>query len=164
MRSQGSIPATIGIVGGRIKIGLRKSELEQLAVSSGGRPPSKISRRDIGPALAMGANGGTTCSATLIFAAMAGIKVFYLFSNYCSVPGVYANTRSSQQAGKSVDAAPLYPSLSMQYSLGGVHRGGENSMDVSADLQELTRCSVGLVSAGVKSILDIERLGLDLPS
>ncbi|KAG9314320.1 indigoidine synthase A-like protein [Chiua virens] len=41
--------------------------------------------------------------------------------------------------------------------LGGVHRGGEHTMDVSADLHELSRCPVGLVSAGVKSILDIGR-------
>jgi len=59
--------------------------------------------------------------------------------------------------------------------LGGVHRGGENcsysvvfhlelyvhsfylALDISADLHELTRCPVGLVSSGVKSILDIKR-------
>jgi hypothetical protein len=61
------------------------------------------------------------------------------------------------------------------YRLGGVHRGGQDceliplrynlwaayglskAMDISADLQELARCPVGLVSAGVKSILDIGR-------
>lgn len=58
--------------------------------------------------------------------------------------------------------------------MGGVHRGGETcksavlplvhyhsrstaAMDISADLHELARCPVGLVSAGVKSILDIGR-------
>jgi pseudouridine-5'-phosphate glycosidase len=41
--------------------------------------------------------------------------------------------------------------------LGGVHRGAESSMDVSADLTELSRTPVAVVSAGVKSILDIER-------
>lgn len=35
------------------------------------------------------------------------------------------------------------------------------AMDISADLQELTRCPVGLVSAGVKSILDIGRCAYD---
>ena len=61
------------------------------------------------------------------------------------------------------------------FRLGGVHRGGENcthvfsahvvfllnmpllALDISADLHELTRCPVGLVSSGVKSILDIKR-------
>ena len=41
--------------------------------------------------------------------------------------------------------------------LGGVHRGGEVSMDVSADLTELSRTEVAVISAGVKSILDIGR-------
>jgi pseudouridine-5'-phosphate glycosidase len=41
--------------------------------------------------------------------------------------------------------------------LGGVHRGGETTMDVSADLMELGRNSIAVVSSGVKSILDIER-------
>jgi len=41
--------------------------------------------------------------------------------------------------------------------VGGVHRGGENSMDISADLTELSMTDVCVVSAGVKSILDIER-------
>ena len=40
---------------------------------------------------------------------------------------------------------------------GGVHRGGEHTMDVSADLMELSRTPVIVVSAGVKSILDIPR-------
>lgn len=38
---------------------------------------------------------------------------------------------------------------------GGVHRGAENSMDISADLTEMTQTNVAVVSAGVKSILDI---------
>lgn len=41
--------------------------------------------------------------------------------------------------------------------IGGVHRGGENSMDVSADLMELASQPVGVVCAGPKSILDIPR-------
>ncbi|KAF9535420.1 indigoidine synthase A-like protein [Crepidotus variabilis] len=119
VRSQGSIPATIGLVGGRVKIGLERNELERLADRRG--RPAKISRRDIAAAIATGRDGGTTCSATLVFAALAGIKVF------------------------------------ATGGLGGVHRGGENSLDISADLQELARCPVGLVSSGVKSILDIKR-------
>ena len=41
--------------------------------------------------------------------------------------------------------------------IGGVHRGGEVSMDVSADLTELGRTPVCVVCAGIKSILDIQR-------
>ncbi|KAF9568441.1 indigoidine synthase A-like protein [Agrocybe pediades] len=119
VRSAGAIPATIGMISGRIKVGLEKTELERLAQRE--RKPAKISRRDIAAASALKADGGTTCSATLIFAAYAGIKVF------------------------------------ATGGLGGVHRGAENSLDISADLHELTRCPVGLVSSGVKSILDIKR-------
>ncbi|PSS37686.1 hypothetical protein PHLCEN_2v510 [Hermanssonia centrifuga] len=75
VRDQGAIPATIGIIGGRIKIGLTPQELEHLAHIGNANPPAvKVSRRDIGPAIALKRDGGTTCSATLIFAAMAGIK------------------------------------------------------------------------------------------
>src|SRR4051794_2708911 len=41
--------------------------------------------------------------------------------------------------------------------LGGVHRGGENSMDISADLTELGRTPVTVISSGCKSFLDIPR-------
>lgn len=121
VRSTGSIPATIAVIGGRIKIGLHPAELERLADQHSTPTAVKLSRRDIATAIALKKDGGTTCCSTLIFAALAGIKVF------------------------------------ATGGLGGVHRGGENTMDVSADLHELTRCPVGLVSAGVKSILDIRR-------
>lgn len=41
--------------------------------------------------------------------------------------------------------------------LGGVHRGGQDTMDVSADLTELGRTSVAVISSGCKSFLDIPR-------
>ncbi|KAF8807351.1 indigoidine synthase A-like protein [Phlegmacium glaucopus] len=100
VRSTGSIPATIGIIDGRIKIGLKQDELARLAERR--CKPAKVSRRDIAAAIATRSDGGTTCSATLVFAALA-------------------------------------------------------ALDISADLQELTRCPVALVSSGVKSILDIGR-------
>ncbi|KAI9450991.1 pseudouridine-5'-phosphate glycosidase, partial [Lactarius psammicola] len=115
VRSAGAIPATIGIIEGRVKIGLDSAQIEHLADVRTNLGSVKLSRRDIAAAMALKKDGSTTCSATLIFAALAGIKVF------------------------------------ATGGLGGVHRGGEDSMDISADLQELTRCPVGLMSAGVKS-------------
>lgn len=41
--------------------------------------------------------------------------------------------------------------------IGGVHRGVESTLDISADLTELSRTSVTVVSAGVKSILDVAK-------
>ena len=57
VRLTGCVPATIGIIGGRIKIGLTRSELERLADRS--RDPCKVSRRDIAAAVATKSDGGT---------------------------------------------------------------------------------------------------------
>jgi pseudouridylate synthase / pseudouridine kinase len=76
VRSTGSVPATIGLISGRVKIGLTTNELEHLATARGSADVVKISRRDIGPAIAMKKDGGTTCAGTLVFAALAGIRVF----------------------------------------------------------------------------------------
>ena len=73
VRASGSVPATIGLIEGRVKIGLEQHELERLAEYR--NDPVKLSRRDIGAAIALKKDGGTTCSATLVFAAFAGIKV-----------------------------------------------------------------------------------------
>lgn len=116
-RKAGAVPATIAILDGRIKVGLSRSELEDLAVVS--TDVIKVSRRDLPFVVASGSSGGTTVAATMIIADMAGISVF-------ATGGI-----------------------------GGVHRDAENTMDVSADLQELARTDVTVVCAGPKSILDI---------
>lgn len=75
VREQGAVPATMGIIHGRIKIGLEPRELEYLADVKNNPGTVKVSRRDLGPLMALRGSGGTTCSTTLMFAAMAGIKV-----------------------------------------------------------------------------------------
>jgi len=62
-------------------------------------------------------------------------------------------------AGTMAIAAMAGISLFATGGIGGVHRGAERSFDVSADLEELARTSVAVVSAGAKSVLD---LGLTL--
>ena len=116
VRQEGSVPATIAILGGQIRVGLDDAALDHLGQ---GTDVVKISRRDLPVAVARGLDGGTTVAATMIVAAMAGIEVF--------VTG----------------------------GMGGVHRGAEETFDVSADLLELARTSVAVVCAGAKSILDI---------
>lgn len=56
VRSTGTVPATIGMIDGRIKVGLERSELERLANPEGRK--AKLSRRDIAPAIALKADGG----------------------------------------------------------------------------------------------------------
>ncbi len=75
VRSASAIPATIGVIEGRVKIGLDSAQLEHLADVRTNRGSVKLSRRDLAAAMALKKDGGTTCSATLIFAALAGIKV-----------------------------------------------------------------------------------------
>ena len=73
VRKEGALPATIAILGGRIKIGLSKQELEQFAQNSA---PVKVSRRDLPVVLAKKQSGGTTVAATMICARLSGIAVF----------------------------------------------------------------------------------------
>jgi len=73
IRAHGAEPATIAVMGGRIRIGLSDDELEQLAQSPA---VMKVSRRDLPAALTGGGLGATTVAGTMICAALAGIEVF----------------------------------------------------------------------------------------
>ena len=121
IRANGAVPATIAVIGGRLKAGLSRDEIEYLGKT--GRGVAKASRRDLPALVARGADGATTVATTMIIANMAGIRIF-------ATGGI-----------------------------GGVHRGAETTMDISADLEELAHTPVMVVCAGAKSILD---LGLTL--
>ena len=121
IRDNGAVPATIAIIGGRLKAGLSPEAIDYLGKS--GRNVAKASRRDLAALVAAGKDGATTVTTTMIIAHMAGISVF-------ATGGI-----------------------------GGVHRGAETTMDISADLEELASTPVMVVCAGAKSILD---LGLTL--
>ena len=121
LRDNGAVPATIAILGGRLKAGLSKEEITYLGKA--GRKVAKVSRRDLPVICARGMDGATTVTTTMMIAHMAGISVF-------ATGGI-----------------------------GGVHRGAETTMDISADLEELAQTPVMVVCAGAKAILD---LGLTL--
>ena len=121
IRENGAVPATIAIIGGRLKAGLTAEEIEYFGKK--GQAIAKASRRDLAVLCARGEDGATTVTTTMIIAHMAGIKIF-------ATGGI-----------------------------GGVHRGAETTMDISADLEELGQTPVMVVCAGAKSILD---LGLTL--
>lgn len=121
IRDNGAVPATIAIIGGKLKAGCTPEEIEYLGKK--GHAVTKASRRDLPVLIARGEDGATTVTTTMIIAAMAGIKVF-------ATGGI-----------------------------GGVHRGAETTMDISADLEELAQTPVMVICAGAKSILD---LGLTL--
>lgn len=73
VRRAAAVPATIGVVRGKVRVGLSAAELEHLATASS---VVKISRRDLGLARARGLDGGTTVAATMLIAHAAGIKLF----------------------------------------------------------------------------------------
>ena len=120
-RECGAEPATIAVIGGKLCAGLTEEEIDYLGRE--GTKVTKASRRDLPILVAKKADSATTVAATMIIAALAGIKVF-------ATGGI-----------------------------GGVHRGAETTMDISADLEEMAQTPVAVVCAGAKSILD---LGLTL--
>jgi len=73
IRALGAEPATIAVIGGRIRIGLADEELELLGRAG---QAHKVSRRDLPAVLASGETGATTVAGTMICAALAGIEVF----------------------------------------------------------------------------------------
>ncbi len=74
VREEGAVPATIAIIGGRLKVGLSSNELRRLA--DGSLHPMKASRRDIPVLVAQQGNGATTVAGTMLIAEMAGIHLF----------------------------------------------------------------------------------------
>lgn len=73
VREQGAVPATVGLLEGKIYIGLSPDQLETLGQAKG---VYKISVRDFAPAVALKRSGGTTVAGTLLAASSAGIRVF----------------------------------------------------------------------------------------
>lgn len=73
-RNEGAVPATIAILGGRLKVGLSPDDIDRLGRM--GTSVSKASRRDLPLLVASGEDGATTVAATMIIAALAGIRVF----------------------------------------------------------------------------------------
>jgi hypothetical protein len=73
VRNQPAQPATVGVVAGMPTVGMSDADIERFAVAQG---ILKLSRRDIGYAVALGHDGATTVAATMALAALAGVQVF----------------------------------------------------------------------------------------
>ena len=74
VRAHGAVPATIAILNGRLKVGLHEADIEMLGKL--GQSAIKVSRRDVPFVVSGGQSGATTVAATMVLAAMAGIRVF----------------------------------------------------------------------------------------
>jgi pseudouridylate synthase len=117
VREAGGVPATVGVLDGRVRVGLSTVELEQFAAA--GDSARKAGPRDLAVCVAERVLGATTVGGTLAACSVAGIR-------FLGTGGI-----------------------------GGVHRGFAERPDVSADLGELARAAVLVVSSGVKSLLDV---------
>ena len=73
VRESGAVPATIGLLNGKLNVGLTDDQIQLLALEDNIK---KISTRDIPLAVAQGWNGATTVASTIWIAHRAGIKVF----------------------------------------------------------------------------------------
>jgi pseudouridine-5'-phosphate glycosidase len=145
VRSEGAIPATIGIIAGEIVVGLDRAQIEHLATAKDVR---KVSRRDLPVVVARRLDGATTVATTAWTAHQAGIRVFATGG----IGGVHRNTLRTpalapeRSAGASVDDCGLGNQTPT---------AGFLSSDISADLPELAQTPVLVICAGAKAILDL---------
>lgn len=114
VREAGAVPATVGVLDGRVRVGLDRDELDRFDENA-----RKVGPRDLAACAVQRAVGATTVGGTVAVCRAAGI-------GFLGTGGI-----------------------------GGIHRGWVERPDVSADLGELARSEVLVVSSGVKSFLDV---------
>jgi pseudouridine-5'-phosphate glycosidase len=147
VRTRGATPATIGIIGGEIVVGLDRGQIEHLATAQGVR---KVSRRDLPIVLARKLDGATTVATTSWAAHQAGIQVFATGG----IGGVHRTGLPAQQAwkleaGSWKTEAGTTPASNQQPAASFL------AADISADLPELAQTPILVVCAGAKAILDL---------
>lgn len=149
VREHGAVPATIGVLDGVIRVGMSKIDIGRLVASPKNAKAMKVSRRDIPYILGMVSFAHSSSKASVFLSS----SLLIVLQSICDrkLNGgttVAATMMIAQQVGIQVFGTG---------GLGGVHRGGQNTMDISADLTELGRTPVAVISSGCKSFLDIPR-------
>ena len=136
IRAQGVMPATIAIIGGKIKIGLTKEEIEYLGTA---KDVLKVSRRDFPLVISQKMNGATTVAGTMICAKMAGIKLFVTGG----IGGVHRG------AGESFDISADLEELKVT-DVAVVCAGVKSILDIGATLEYLETSGVPVVTYGTE--------------
>ena len=134
IRKNGAVPATIAIIGGRIKIGLTAEEIEYMAKADN---VLKVSRRDLPLVISQKLDGATTVAGTMIAANMAGIKVFVTGG----IGGVHRG------AGESFDISADLEELKMT-DVAVVCAGVKSILDIGATLEYLETAGVPVITYG----------------
>ena len=140
-REVGAVPATVGIIAGRIHIGLTAGQLEHLATGANdGREIAKVSRRDLAAILAAGGDGATTVAATMICAAMAGVRIFATGG----IGGVHRGAETSFDISADLDELARTP-------VAVVASGAKTILDLPRTLEALETRGVPVVGYGTDS-------------
>ncbi|MEU6522357.1 pseudouridine-5'-phosphate glycosidase [Streptomyces sp. NPDC046924] len=134
VRQEGAVPATIAVLDGRPRVGLDKEQLERVAREDGFR---KLGHRDLPLAMASGASGATTVSATALLAALAGVRVFATGG----LGGVHREWTVTQD--ESADLGLL-----ARTRITVVCAGVKSILDVPATLQRLETLGVAVAGYG----------------
>ncbi|MGW4566643.1 pseudouridine-5'-phosphate glycosidase [Streptomyces sp. NPDC004561] len=134
VRREGAVPATVAVLDGRPRVGLDKEQLERVANEEGIR---KLGHRDLPLAVAAGASGATTVSATAQLAALAGIRVFATGG----LGGVHREWTVTQD--ESADLGLL-----ARTRITVVCAGVKSILDVPATLQRLETLGVAVAGYG----------------
>lgn len=135
-RKAGAVPATVAVLDGRAHVGLTAAQLERVA---GDPAVRKLGHRDLAPALALGASGATTVSATAFLAARAGLRVFATGG----LGGVHREWTQTQD--ESADLRLL-----ARTGITVVCAGVKSILDVPATLQRLETLGVGVLGYGTE--------------
>jgi len=136
VRDHGAVPATIGVVGGDVVVGLDDDELTRLATADG---VAKLSVRDLAVAAAAGADGATTVASTAALAAHAGIHVFATGG----LGGVHRGARESFDESADLVTLARTPVLA-------VCAGVKSILDVGATLERLETLGVTVIGYATK--------------
>ena len=136
IRENGAVPATVGILGGRIKVGLTDEQIEYLGKAD---DVVKVSRRDLPFVLARGGDGATTVAATMIVAAMTGIRVFVTDG----IGGVHRG--ASESFDISADLEEMKNS-----DVVVVCAGVKSMLDIGKTLEYLETAGIPVVSCGTR--------------
>jgi pseudouridine-5'-phosphate glycosidase len=134
VRREGAVPATIAVLDGRPRVGLDEKQLERIASGDGIR---KLGHRDLPLAVAAGADGATTVSATALLAALAGVRVFATGG----LGGVHREWTVTQD--ESADLGLL-----ARTRITVVCAGVKSILDVPATLQRLETLGVAVAGYG----------------
>jgi pseudouridine-5'-phosphate glycosidase len=136
VREAGAVPATIGMIGGELVVGLDDAEIQHLAASDA---VVKLSVRDLAPAAAARADGATTVAATSAIAAKAGIRVFATGG----LGGVHRDAASTFDESADLTALSRLP-------IAIVCAGVKSILDVGATLERLETLGVSVVGFGTR--------------